>query len=102
MCFPEVLVAKRLFIGGCADGKVLDVKDDQRWRVPYSLPLLLLNQQDAPALPLAVDVDSYEPMKLMGHENVFTVYCFEGMTGDSVIESLIAGYRTTTKEKRTA
>lgn len=67
MAGEEERAVKRMFIGGCADGKAIEVGDDPPFfRVPHEVPFFTF-PPDCTSIPVkewAFQYDSYEYFKM--------------------------------------
>ena len=85
-----------LFVGGCADGRWIDVPRRQRiWKVAEQESCMEAPEDymgDASLASEAYEVIIYERKRLRGENMEFSVMAVEGTSADELIATLIDGY----------
>jgi hypothetical protein len=80
-------VSEYLFIGGPADGERKAVRPARPWVELVGL------DSSWPHHETVVVRHRYERSTVAGHSERFTVYAYEGLTGDDIMRRLIDHYR---------
>ncbi|GAF75500.1 unnamed protein product [marine sediment metagenome] len=81
---------KLLFIGGCVDGKRLEVHDDV---VTMKVPVSAYHSNSQYRDNAVMRTNTYKREKVMGPDLVFSVMLYSELTTDHMLRRLLDNYR---------
>lgn len=82
-----------LVIGGCADGKRVEVMEGQRRMVMSVFPRPCRGPSWLPADPVTFDSDNYRLEWIRSGERKFAMFIVDTMSHEEAMERLILGYK---------